>query len=415
MARTAKTASSAAKGQAASAQGKQTNAAKLAAFDEAIKLANSKIESETGRVIAKMGEGLSVPVETISAGSVVFDSISGGGFPRGRVIEIYGEESSGKTSLALTAVGNMQKNGGTAAFIDLENALDPVYASKLGVDIEALALSQPDYAEQALNLVHFLAQTGVVDIIVVDSVAALVPEAALNSDLEQQTIGLLARLMSKSLPRLVKHANRTGTTVIFINQTRDAIGTFSPMGTPKTTPGGKALKFFASQRVEIKRLEQVKEGSDVIGNKVRMRIVKNKIAPPFGKGETVLTFGRGINRAAELVEVGPDHGVIHKPNNRTYVDAKTGETLGTSKANAIAFLEEHDDIRVRMQQELQEAIRNDIYGVSNADKNQNDPANAAATENGSGEGEDDLLFKTSTAASDDAGDVETDAVGEETD
>lgn len=331
---------------------------KLKAFEEALALANREIKSDSGTLIAKLGDR-PLDVETISSGSVVLDSITGGGFPKGRLIEIYGPEASGKTSVALTTVGNVQKDGGTAVFVDLENALDPRYARKLGVDTEQLAVSQPDYAEQALQLVFNLARSGTVDIIVVDSIASLVPKAELEGDVEQQTIGLLARIMSKTLKQLAGIANKTGTTVLFINQTRDAIGSFSPFGTPQTTTGGKAMKFYASQRIEVKRLGQVKDGKEVIGNEVRIKVVKNKVAPPFRQGVTVLTFGRGINRAAEMIEVGPEYGVI-TVEGRTYSETGTGEKIATKKADAVTFLEDHPEMLDRLSIALKTALNDAV-------------------------------------------------------
>lgn len=332
---------------------------KLKAFEDAIALANREIKSDSGTLIAKLSDR-PLDVETISSGSVVIDSITGGGFPKGRLIEIYGPESSGKTSVALTTVGNVQKDGGTAVFVDLENALDPRYARKLGVDTDQLAVAQPDYAEQALQLVFNLARSGTVDIIVIDSIASLVPKAELEGDVEQQTIGLLARIMSKTLKQLAGIANRTGTTVLFINQTRDAIGSFSPFGTPQTTPGGKAMKFYASQRIEVKRMGQVKEGKEVIGNEVRVKVVKNKVAPPFGQGVTVLTFGHGINRAAEMIEVGPDNGVI-TVEGRTYSETATGEKIATKKSDAVAFLEGNPEMLDRLSLALKSALTEDLF------------------------------------------------------
>lgn len=328
-------------------------------FSEALKLVNglSMLKSETGdSLIAKLSDR-PMNVKTTSSGSLVLDSILGGGLAVGRIIEIYGPEASGKTSIALTAGGYIQKQGGNVAFIDLENALDPAYAAKLGVDVENLAVAQPDYAEQALELVEQLAQTKLVDLIIVDSVAALVPKLELEGDMDQNSIGLVARLMSRSLKKLVSTANKSGTTIIFINQTRDAIGGFSPVGTPQTTTGGKALKFFASQRIDVRRRQQVKEGKDIIGNEVRLKIVKNKIAPPFAEGLTVLTFNKGINRQAEMIQVGPDYpGVILRPNSRTYVEAETGEVIGTSKAAAIAKLEEDPALYERLAEALKKTI-----------------------------------------------------------
>lgn len=333
---------------------KAGNSERLEKFEKALKAINKskKYETETGdSVVALLGDE-PVKVETIPSGSLVLDSILGGGIPKGRIIEIYGQESSGKTSIALTAVANVQRQGGTALFIDLEHALDTSYAAKLGVDVANLGLAQPDHAQQALNLVIDVAQMGVADIIVVDSLAALVPQEEIEGDMEDQTIGLVARLLSKALKKLVGYANKSGTTVILINQTRDKIGGFSPFGTPSTTTGGNATKFYASQRVEVKRVEQVKDGKEVIGNKIRMTVVKNKVAAPFGREETVLTFGHGINRQAEMIEVGDRYGVVHRPNNRTYVEVATGEVIGTSKAAAIQRLEEDTEMFERMQEHL---------------------------------------------------------------
>lgn len=336
-------------------------AAKLARFEKVLAAVNNRVQSETGTAVALLGDR-PMNVETISSGSVVLDSIAGGGLPKGRLIEIFGPEASGKTSVALTAVGNVQREGGTAAFIDFENALDPKYARKLGVDIDKLALSQPDYAEQGLEIVAMLASSGVVDIIVVDSIAAMVPKAEHEGDMEQQTIGLLARLMSKALRRLITVASRNGCTIIFINQTRDKIGGFSPAGVPQTTPGGKAMKFYASQRIKITKKGPVKEGQNVIGTLVKIKIEKNKIAPPFGEGETVLTFNKGINVAAELVEVAKYHPeVIAMPNNRTYVDAATGEIFAKSKADAVAALEANNELREALAERLRAKLSADLF------------------------------------------------------
>lgn len=317
---------------------------RLASLEKAIGAINKGIKSElTDKSITKLSDApLEVP--TISTGSLVLDSICGGGFPRGRIIEIYGPEASGKTSIALTAVGNVQREGGTAVFIDLENALDPKYAQKLGVNVDELFIAQPDYAEQALDMIESLVDTRLVDFIVVDSVAALVPKQELEGSAEDITIGLVARLLSKSLKKLVSSANRSSTTVIFTNQVRAAIGQWSPTGNPETTTGGKAMKFFASQRIDVRRRGQVKEGKEIIGNEIRLKVVKNKIAPPFGEGVTVLTFNQGINRAAELIEIGPEIGAIFKPNNRKYIVASTGEIIGNSKAEALAAIQENEEL-----------------------------------------------------------------------
>lgn len=333
--------------------------AKQKAFDEALKVMNKKFTSATGQMIAKLGDR-PLNVETISTGSVVLDSIAGGGLPKGRIIEIFGPEASGKTSIALTAAANVQREGGTVVFVDAENALDPKYAGKLGVNTNNLAVSQPDYAEQALELIDSLASSGVVDLIILDSVAALVPKAELEGELEQATMGLVARLMSRSLKKLANAANKTGTTVIFINQTREKIGVM--YGNPETTPGGNALKFTASMRIRVARRKQVKEGKDIIGNEVHMKIIKNKIAPPFGEGETILTFNKGINRAAEMIEVGDKYGVITKPNNRSYIETETGETISThSKAEALAVLEKDPEMMTRLTAALKASISDDLF------------------------------------------------------
>lgn len=344
-----------------------TKADKMKAFEEALKSLNTSKEkifqSETGTLIATLG---SKPrdVKTISSGSLVLDSILGGGIPVGRVIEIYGKEASGKTSIALTAAANVQKDGGSVVFIDLENALDPRYAKKLGVQVEEMAVAQPDYAEQALEMVDRLAQTGAVDLIIVDSVAALVPKAVIEGTLEDQQMALVARLMSKALPKLVGNANKTNTTIIFINQVRAGIGGYSPMGTPDVTTGGKALPFYCSQRIQVARRGKVMDGSNYIGNEVRLVVKKNKIAPPMGEGITILSFGKGINKAAEMIEVGPLYGVIDKPNNRTYKVGGTDEVIGTSKAAAVAALEADPALYERLAgmlgTKIQDALFDDV-------------------------------------------------------
>lgn len=321
-----------------------TNLAKQKAFDDVLKKVSSEIKTNTGgKAISRLSD---VPqgIEKISSGSLVFDSILGGGFPRGRLIELYGPEASGKTSFALNAAAEVQRNGGTVAFIDVEQAFSADYAATLGVDIDSLGFSQPDYAEQALNIVMKLTESGVVDLIIVDSIAALTPKAELEGDMEDHTIGLLARLMGKALRKITPAANKTGTTIIFINQVRDAVGQFSPMGTPQTTPGGKAMKFFASQRVEVKRRGQIKEGGEVVGNEIRLKVIKNKVGRPYLTGTTLLTFSKGINLANEIMEVGADLGILERPNNRTYIHAGTGEILGKSRAEALERIETDPEV-----------------------------------------------------------------------
>lgn len=355
---------------------------KLAAFREALRIANKEIASddefESGPLISLLSDKPR-EVETFSTGSVLLDSLLGGGIAKGRLVEIYGPEASGKTSVALTVAGNVQKTGGTAALIDLENAFDPKYARKLGVNIKELAVSQPSTAEQALKLCANLAKSRVVDLIIVDSIAAMVPREELEGGVDKVTVGLLARLMSKGLRQLVGIANKTGTTIIFINQVRDQIGGFSPFGVPQTTPGGKAMKFYASQRIEVKKKGRVDEGKIAIGTQVKMKVIKNKIAPPFGEGETVLTFNRGINQAAEMIEVGPKFGIIERPNNRTYVNALTGQVMATSKADAVYYLDHNPEVLAALSEKLKEAVTNDLFSEVDTDEEVDPEAQVANT------------------------------------
>lgn len=347
----------------------KANSKKDDALNSALKAINSQYKSETGDpLLAKLSDK-PLDVEKISSGSLVLDSILGGGFPVGRIIEIYGPESSGKTSIALNAAGYVHKQGGNVAFIDLENALDPIYAAKLGVDTEKLIVSQPEYGEQALDLVLALTETGLMDLIIVDSVANIVPKSEIEGDIAQQRMGEVARIMSKALRKLTRPANKNKCTVIFINQVREKIGVM--FGNPETTPGGKALKFYASQRIEIRRTGQVKDDADskkVIGTSVRLKVVKNKVAPPFKMEETVLTFNKGINKAAEMVMVAPDHGVILRPNTRTYIEAETDEVLGTSKAAAIIAIENDPKLYDRLAKALSQKIEESITGSSGKEK-----------------------------------------------
>lgn len=355
-----------------------TPSERLAKFEKVVKSLNrdKKYLNDTGDPILMRMNGTPKKVPTISTGSVVFDVALGGGFGKGRIIEVYGAESSGKTTLALTAIGNVQREGGVAVFIDAEHALDPVYAQKLGVNVGELFLAQPVDAETTLDLISDVASSGTADIIVVDSVAALVPRRELEGDAGDVTVGEIARLLSRELRKLISIAARTGTTIIFINQTRDQIGGFSPMGTPKTTPGGKALKFFASQRVEIRKGKPITEKQETIGTELNFTVKKNKIAPPFRKGTTILSYAHGINREAEMIAVGAEfESVITKPNNRTYIDTKTGETMGTSKADAINYLKEHPAVFERLTKTMREAL-DEKYGsdspVTNSEEGDED-------------------------------------------
>lgn len=304
------------------------NAQKFKAWEEAIKTINKRVKTQTKSKDTQIGflNDMDVEVERFSSGSLILDSILGGGFPRGRVIEIYGPEASGKTSVALTAIANIQREGGFCAFIDAEQALDTRYSAKLGVDWSQLAFSQQNIAEDVLTLVHHLAETGVCDLIVVDSIASLSPRAEYEAEIGKQTIGLLARLLSQALRKLVRVANDNDCSIMFLNQTRDNIGIM--YGPRKTTPGGNALKFYASQRVEVRRMSQVKEGEEIIGNEVKMKVVKNKVSRPYGEGVSVLTFNEGINQAAEIMVMGLELGVINQVGQTFYLPGEHEETFG---------------------------------------------------------------------------------------
>jgi recombination protein RecA len=279
-------------------------------------------------------------MEVIPTGSVALDIALGvGGLPRGRVVEIYGPESSGKTTVALHAIANAQKAGGIAAFIDAEHALDPEYAKKLGVDIDALLVSQPDTGEQALEIMDMLVRSGAIDIVVVDSVAALVPRAEIEGEMGDSHMGLQARLMSQALRKMTGALHQSNTTAIFINQLRDKIGVF--FGSPETTTGGKALKFYASVRMDVRRIETLKDGQEAVGNRTRVKIVKNKVAPPFKQAEFDIIYGVGISREGSLIDLGVESGIVKKSGAWfTY----EGDQLGQGKENARAFLIDNPDL-----------------------------------------------------------------------
>jgi len=306
---------------------------------KALELALTQIEKDFGKeAIMKMGErSAKIQVEAIPTGALPLDIAIGiGGIPRGRVIEIYGPESSGKTTLSLHVVANAQKAGGVAAFIDAEHAMDPVYAKKLGVDVDNLLISQPDSGEQALEITETLVRSGAVDIIVVDSVAALVPRSEIEGDMGDQQMGMQARLMSQALRKLTGTISKSRTSLIFINQLRQKIGVM--FGNPETTPGGLALKFYSSLRLDIRRIEAVKSGDQVIGGRVRVKVVKNKVAPPFRMAEFEMYYGEGVSREGCLVDVGVDAGVIEKAGS-WYIWGE--ERIGQGRDNARAWLREH--------------------------------------------------------------------------
>lgn len=300
-----------------------------------------QIEKQFGKgSVMRMGDGTtSWDIDVVSTGSLGLDiALGSGGLPRGRIVEIYGPESSGKTTLTLQVIAEMQKLGGTAAFIDAEHALDPSYAEKIGVNVDELLLSQPDTGEQALEIVDMLVRSGAVDIIVVDSVAALTPRAEIEGDMGDSHMGLHARLMSQALRKLTGNINRTNTLVIFINQIRMKIGVM--FGSPETTTGGNALKFYASVRLDIRRIGSVKKGEEIIGNETRVKVVKNKVAPPFKQAEFEILYGEGISFLGELVDLGVSYGFIQKSGSWYSVG---DEKIGQGKDNVRAFLKEHPD------------------------------------------------------------------------
>ena len=307
-----------------------------AALDVALK----KIEKNFGKgSIMRMGDAADMKIATVSSGSLAIDKALGvGGYPRGRIVEIYGPESSGKTTVALHAVAEVQRQGGTAAYIDAENALDPQYAEALGVDVDNLLLSQPDTGEEGLAIADALIASGAVDLVVIDSVAALVPQAEIDGDMGDAHVGLQARLMSQALRKLSGEINKTKTVAIFINQIREKVGVM--FGNPETTTGGRALKFYSTIRMEIRRAEQIKDGTDVIGNKARVKIVKNKVAPPFKRCEVDIMYGEGISKTGELLDMAVDKDLVNK-SGAWY--SYGNERIGQGRENAKKWLAEHPD------------------------------------------------------------------------
>ncbi|EMD17304.1 protein RecA [Eggerthia catenaformis OT 569 = DSM 20559] len=321
------------------------------ALNDAIK----QIEKKFGKgSVMKLGDRVAVDVDVIPSGSLTLDAALGiGGYPKGRIIEIYGPESSGKTTLTLHAIAECQKQGGKAAFVDAEHAIDPVYAKNLGVNIDELILSQPDSGEQALEIAEMLVRSGVIDLIVIDSVAALVPQVELDGEMSDQNMGLQARLMSKALRKLSGVMNKTNCTVIFINQLREKIGIM--FGNPETTTGGRALKFYSSVRIEIRRSEQIKNGSDVVGNKTNIKVVKNKVAPPFKTTQVDIIYGKGISRDGEVLDLATENDIIEK-SGAWY--AYQGEKIGQGRENAKAFLVSHPE----MMSEIEGLIKAKMFG-----------------------------------------------------
>lgn len=323
--------------------------------NKALGLALETIEKQFGKgSIMKLGEAHAANVETTSTGSLSLDLALGGGIPKGRIIEIYGPESSGKTTLTLHAIAEIQKAGGTAAFIDAEHALDPAYAKRLGVDTDNLIISQPDNGEQALEITETLVRSSAVDIIVVDSVAALVPRAEIEGDMGDAHMGLQARLMSQALRKLTGVISRSNTTIIFINQIRMKIGVM--FGNPETTTGGNALKFYASVRMDIRRISQIKQGEDIVGNRVRVKVVKNKIAPPFRQAEFDIMYNKGISKSGDVLDLAVEDGVITKSGAWF---AYGGENFAQGRESAKEYLEANPKILDKVEKEVQKAQKSE--------------------------------------------------------
>ncbi len=321
---------------------------------KAIDAALSQIEKQFGKgAIMKLGQkGAAVPVEVIPTGAISFDLALGiGGFPRGRVVEIYGPEATGKTTLALHVIAEAQKRGGQAAFIDAEHALDAKYAGRLGIDIDNLLISQPDYGEQALEIAEVLVRSGAVDVVVVDSVAALVPKAELEGEMGDAHMGLQARLMSQALRKLTAIVARSKTCFIFINQLREKIGMF--IGNPETTTGGRALKFYASMRIDVRKLAVLKEGDSVIGSRAKVKIVKNKMAPPFREAQFDIIFGEGISKEGDLVDIGFETGILDKSG--TWFSYK-GERLGQGRDNVKRLFKENKELAAQVDAEIRQKV-----------------------------------------------------------
>ncbi len=313
---------------------------------KALDSALSQIERQFGKgTVMRLGQQAHVSVDVIPSGSLALDAALGvGGYPRGRVVEIYGPESSGKTTLALHAVAEAQKKGGTCAFIDAEHALDPVYAANLGINVDELLISQPDSGEQALEIVDMLTRSGAVDIIVVDSVAALTPKAEIDGEMGDSHMGLQARLMSQALRKLTGSINRSGTMVLFINQIRMKIGVM--FGNPETTTGGNALKFYASVRLDVRRTGSIKKGDEVLGNETRVKVVKNKVSPPFRQANFSIMYGEGISHAGEVLDMGVEQDLVNK-SGAWY--AKGNERIGQGRENAIQYLKEHPEMMAEIE------------------------------------------------------------------
>ncbi|HKS48713.1 MAG TPA: recombinase RecA [Amycolatopsis sp.] len=321
--------------------------------DKALELALAQIDKQYGKgSVMRLGDEGRAPIAVIPTGAIALDIALGiGGLPRGRIVEIYGPESSGKTTVALHAVANAQKAGGIAAFIDAEHALDPEYAKALGVDTDALLVSQPDTGEQALEIADMLIRSGALDILVIDSVAALVPRAEIEGEMGDSHVGLQARLMSQALRKITGALSNSGTTAIFINQLREKVGVM--FGSPETTTGGKALKFYASVRLDVRRIETLKDSGEAVGNRTRVKVVKNKVAPPFKQAEFDILYGQGVSREGSLIDMGVDQGILRKSGAwYTY----EGDQLGQGKENARKFLRDNPDIANEIEKRIKEKL-----------------------------------------------------------
>ncbi|MFO1445981.1 recombinase RecA [Bacillus sp. Bva_UNVM-123] len=334
-----------------------------AALEQALK----QIEKQFGKgSIMKLGEQTDRKISTVPSGSLALDAALGvGGYPRGRIIEVYGPESSGKTTVALHAIAEVQAAGGQAAFIDAEHALDPTYAQNLGVNIDELLLSQPDTGEQALEIAEALVRSGAVDILVIDSVAALVPKAEIEGEMGDSHVGLQARLMSQALRKLSGAINKSKTIAVFINQIREKVGVM--FGNPETTPGGRALKFYSTIRLEVRRAETLKQGTEMVGNKTKIKVVKNKVAPPFRVAEVDIMYGEGISKEGEIIDLGSELDIVQKSGSWYSYNE---ERLGQGRENAKLFLKENPDIRLQIQTQIREHYGLDASTANSGDEEQ---------------------------------------------
>ncbi|MCI5586989.1 MAG: recombinase RecA [Lachnospiraceae bacterium] len=359
---------------------------------KALESAMAQIERTYGKgAVMKLGDNAHLNVETVPSGSLALDLALGvGGVPKGRVVEVYGPESSGKTTVALHMVAEVQKRGGIAGFIDAEHALDPVYAKKIGVDIDNLYISQPDTGEQALEITETMVRSGAVDIIIVDSVAALVPKAEIEGDMGDSHVGLQARLMSQALRKLTAIIGKTSCTVIFINQLREKVGVM--FGNPETTTGGRALKYYSSIRLEVRRGEQIKKDGEVIGNRTRIKVVKNKVAPPFREAEVDIIYGEGISREGDILDLAVNEDIVNK-SGAWY--AYNGNKIGQGRENAKTYLKEHPDAMA----EIEQKVREKYDSEQSADTEDED----TMTDNASGKSSSSVKADSDKISSDDTG------------